>query len=704
MNKHDILAQIKAQFGFERVLWHDYETFSRVDIKAAGAAVYAEHPSTEIILGSWAFDNDPVKMWDKYGAETGYLDGNYDPPNEYLEALEDPDVLKVAWNAAFEHVIMKNVLGITVPFEHQMDPMINAYYLSFEGKMEKVGQRVGLKESEQKLKAGRQFINTFTKSAKPTKTMPDRDRIWPWNKRPLWDKGRQYVVRDTEAMRSIMYRLQQHPMPQWMWEDWYLDRAINERGVPVNKAMATNAMRLYEQDKEEKIDFLKHMTGLDNPNSNAQMLEWLKESGEYKFDNMQKGSIGRTLNEPHLRPTSNTVIQVLETKRELAKTSVTKFRRFRDGCCEDGTVKQSLQFGGAQRTFRWGGRMIQPQNLKKPGDEIAKNMPEVAGLVEHGELQELEMFYGDGMDALSQSIRGCIQAPEGYTIIDADLSAIENVVLGWSAEDDKILDAPRTGKDSYLSFGVNFYKQPYETLWEEYKLGNKLKRTVCKPAVLGCGYQLGAGHRYIDDKTGEEEATGLLGYAKGMGIILSDKEAQESVRVWRDTYRDAVQFWFDIEQAALECLRTGKPRTVGPVRFDVKGKFLRLRLPSGRHLHYYRAHIKEVEFYGKMRDNVHYYGLKEGKWCLQKTYGGKFTENICQAIARDILMHGLRLAVAEGLDIFLHIHDQICGLSKIEVAEDQLKILEQCMRERPDWSGDIPLGTGGTITTHLSKD
>lgn len=704
MSREKRLQSIKDMFGVERVLWHDYETFCELDLKKVGAAVYAEHPSTEILLGAYAFDNEEVNLWDKYAAQIGRFDDPMDPPEEYLEALQDPKTLKIAWNASFEYVIMKNVLGIDVPHTEQLDPMIHAYYLSFEGNLGKVGTRVGLPESDAKLKSGRRFINTFTKPAKPTKTMPDRTRIWPWKKPDVWMDGRKYAKQDVHAMREIYYRLLSYPMPKWMWDDWALDRGINERGIPVNKAMAVNAMRLYEEDREKKMSHLRNLTELDNPNSNAQLLPWLHETKEYKFDNLQKASIGRTLNEPHLRPQSNLVIEVLETKRELAKTSVKKFARFRDGACADGTIKQSLQFGGAQRTFRWGGRQIQPQNLKKPRDEIAEQMPAVCNIVEHGELSDLEMIYGDGMGALSEAVRGCIQAPKNQVIVDADLSAIENVVLGYMSGDEKILEAPRTGRDAYLSFGVYMYGQNYETLWTEYKSGLKSKRTICKPAVLGCGYRLGAGAEYIDQKTGEVEYTGLRGYAKAMGVDLTQEQAKELVEVWRRTYSKAVSYWYDLEEAAIRCLRLGKPQKVGLVEFDIRGKFLRLRLPSGRHLHYYKAHVKKVEFYGKMIDNVHYYGLKEGKWCLQNTHGGKFTENICQAVSRDILMHGIRKALGCGLDVFLHVHDQICALSPCDKGAETLRVLEDCMQDVPQWCPGIPLSTGGIVTTHFSKD
>lgn len=705
-------ARIKEMFEVDRLLWYDYETFSKCDLKACGAPVYSRHPSTELMIGAYAFDNQDVNIWDIYAHDVGDFDTPVDPPEEFLEALDDPSVLKIAWNQAFDWTISNEVLERFIPFDQQMDPMIHAYYLSFPGQLGKVGGLIGLPEDKQKDKDGKRLINLFTKPCKPTKTMPDRVRHWPWAKPVDWTKFRNYAGQDVASMRDITHRMWKFPMPYHLWVEWFEDRGINERGIPINPEMAKAACVMYDDYMEENLARMHDLTGLANPNSRPQLLGWLERTGEYVFDNLRKPSIAATLREEHLLPKSPDVREVLALRRETSKTSATKYRKFRDGACPDNTIKQQIQFGGAQRTFRWGGRGVQPHNIKKPRDEIAEMMPQMADLVEHGTRDDLELLFGDAMAVLSETIRGTIQAPPGHVIVDADLSAIENVVLGWSSQDQKILSVARSGDDPYLSFGQYFYETSYEALMHEFKVEKvKKKRTVCKPAVLGCGYRLGAGHRYIDDKSGEEEATGLLGYAKAMGIELTDDEAKRSVKIWRATYSEAVQFWYDLEQAAMHTLRTGQPTECGPVSFDVKGKFLRLRLPSGRHLHYFKASIKTIKAPWskegeppKWIENICYWGLKDGRWCLQTTHGGKITENICQAIARDILQHGISLALKEGLDVFLHVHDQILALCRAEDGDDVLKLLEWCMRQTPSWASDIPLSTGGLVTTHFTKD
>jgi len=701
-----MLRKIKNFFGVKRILFHDIETFSECDLRKTGASVYAEHPTTEILMGAYSFDFQEPKDWDKYADQMGDFDTPTEPPQEYLDALTDPTVLKVAQNAGFEYTIFKNVQGVCIPHEQTVDTMIMAYYLSFPGALDKSGKLVGLSEDKQKTKDGKRLIRIFSVPAKPLKRQPDRTRIWPWDKPEDWAAYRAYNRQDVTSMREIFLRLSKYSPPMEIWEQWWEDRRINERGVPVNQEMAVQAMHMYDRYMVMNTERLGEITGLSNPNSRNQLLGWLADSGEYVFDNLRKASVASALREEHLIPEDPDVKEALELRSELSKTSVTKYRRFRDCVSRDGTIKQTLQFGGAARTLRWGGRLIQPQNMKNPSDIIAENMPLIAKLIEEGNWDALEIIRGDVMAALAEAIRGTIQAPPGHLICDADLSAIENVVLGYASGDQKILDVFRSGKDPYISFAQYMYHQSYDHLWHEYKVEkNGKKRKVSKPAVLGCGYRLGPGKRYIDESSGEEAATGLLGYAKAMGIELTDDEAETSVRVWRETYSDAVKFWYNLERAAFDTLRTGRRNEVGPVSFDIKGKFLRLRLPSGRHLHYYKAHIRLAKTpWGEMRENVHYYGQKEQHWCLQSTHGGKFTENICQAIARDILQHGLSLALKEGLDVFLHIHDQILILAPEAEAERQLKILMDCMSERPSWAPDIPLSTGGFITTHMTKD
>lgn len=830
-----MLARMKKHFGCERVLWFDIETFSEAILPDVGAAVYAEDPSTEIFLLGYTFDNDPVKRWDAY--ETGVWSDKFPP--DFIRALTDPKVLKVAWNAAFEHFSFLFAAGIEIPLDQMIDGMIAAYYLSFPGKLDKAGELVGLSSDQAKDKAGKALIRKFSMPVKPTKRNGGATRIWPWDDPADWKKYADYNAQDVNAMRNVMYRLMQFPMPLDEWENWRMDTAMNLRGIPINKKMATNAARLFDEFQERLMVRLKAITGLDNPNSNTQMLSWLKASGEYPFDNMRKGSVARSLLLEHLRPKNELVIEALELKRQLSQTSAKKYHKLAETVNSDGTSKGALQFYGAQRTGRVGGRLWQPQNMKKPDDDIAVNMPAAATIIETATLDELiavaNLGFGkEPMDFLSQSVRGAVQAPPGGIFLDSDLSAIENVGVGWLSDEQKILEVFRKGLDPYLSFAVHMFKQPYEELQHELKvLKKKKKRTTAKPAVLGCfqsdtkvltnrgwvriaevscndlvadgeewvttdgavfmgvkktilfggvrvtpehrilvddewtradattshaaavsagrilqmqnkttypkdsrewvctfdllncgprnrfvvltedgpviahncGYRLGAGQRYIDEDSGEEEATGLIGYGKAMGIDLTDEEARESVSVWRETYSRVVEHWRELEVAAMYTLATGRPQKAGKVTYHLQAPFLCCRLPSGRDLFYYKAHVRKVMApWGDYVDNIAYYGLKEGQWCLQTTHGGKLLENNTQTWARDVLYYGLRLAAQKGIDIRMHIHDQGVALARADRAKEQLAILRACMGTPPPWGLDIPLSTGAITSTHFSKD
>jgi len=307
---------------------------------------------------------------------------------------------------------------------------------------------------------------------------------------------------------------------------------------------------------------------------------------------------------------------------------------------------------------------------------------------------------------LAAGVRPVIQAPPGWVFIDADLNAIENRVLGWMANDRKILGVFEKGRDPYVDFAQYLYRQPYERLYAEYKGGDKTKRTISKPAVLGCGYKLSAGEAYIDPRSGEEEATGLMGYAKNMGIVLTQEQADRSVATWRETFGDTVDYWAENERAAKRCTSTRNPTTAGPLSYDRTGPFLRMRLPSGRHLHYVRPKVMDwLMPWGDYRPALTYEGLDDRhQWARMSTHAGKLVENPCQAIARDQLAHGIRLSMGEGIPIVLHVHDQSVGLVREDEAEDKLGVMIECLTDRPQWAAGLPLAASGHISRWFVKD
>lgn len=701
-------------------LHNDFETFSEVNLRSTGVSIYSRHPSTEVLMCGYALDDQDVKQWVPEEGEA--------MPAELEDAVLDPSIKKYAWNAQFERYIWKFNLGIDIPLDQWRDPMVMAYSVSLPGQLLKCGEVLGLPEEYLK-KDGHRFINWFSKLRPATKTMPERRVRW-FQKMDLWRDYKEYNVWDVKSERKIYRLLRKYDLPEHEWELWALDQEINERGIPVNMEMCRNIIEVRDELVGARIKRMKEISGLDNPNANGQLLRWLQDHG-YIFDDLKAGHIRRAKDRLDAEVKDGGIAweevkdlyEMLDLRSEVSKSSTKKFDAVSTHTDEDGRLRNCFQFCAAGRTWRWGGRVFQPQNLAKPvqgldglewtklesGFEIVSGGTQVtaANILTRCNAEAVEMLFDRPIDAMSGAVRTVVQAPEGYVFVDADLAAIENVVLGYLSGDRKILGVFESGRDPYVDFATYLYNQPYEVLWDEYKVqGNKKKRTVAKPGVLGCGYMLGAGHQYENRETGEIEATGLLGYAWNMGVKLTPQEAEHSVKVWRNTFKDAVAFWYDLQNAAFKTMRTKKPTACGPVEFDVKGSFLRMRLPSGRYLHYYKPRVEDVLApWGDMKPTLTYMGLNEKNQFVRiSTHPGKVTENADQAIARDLLAHGMMNANREGIPIVMHIHDQIVGLVKEDRAEDDLKLLIQCMTDLPSWGKGMPVRAAGHLSNWFVKD
>lgn len=697
-------------------LHHDFETYSDLDVRKVGASRYARHPSTEVIMCGYAFDNGPVKQWVPVEGEPR--------PAELEDAVADDRVLKYAWNKPFEWNIWRHVEGIETPHHAWRDPMVMAMALSFPGSLDKAGKAIGLDEKYlKKAKSGANLINWFCKLRPATKLKPLRRVQWH-DKLDKWLEFLDYNRSDVIAERKIYRMLRRYDLPAHEWELWALDQEINEGGIPINVAMARNAVEMHGEIVARRLAEMKAITGLQNPNANAQLLGWLSDQG-YPFNDLKKGHVRRALATYEERGGGNwskEYARVLELRLEASRTAPKKFATLDRHTDEDGRLRYALQFAAAGRTWRWGGRAYQVHNLAKPEkwlEDIEWEMTPLgfqrvvggtqiaaAEAVEKLDADCLEILYSRPMDVLAACTRPVIQAPPGYVFIDADLNAIENRVLGWLADDKRILRVFRKNRDPYVDFATYLYQQSYDSLWAEYKAGNKGKRTVAKPGVLGCGYMLGPGKQYEDRQTGEIEATGLLGYAWNMGVRLTPEEAERSVQVWRATYRDAVQFWWDISNAAFDCLRRKQRTTARHIAFERDGPFLRMVLPSDRSLFYYQPEILDWKMpWDDYKPSVTYMQLNDKhQWDRVSTHPGKLTENADQAVARDLLAHGIRLAWREGIGIVFHVHDQVVALVREAEADAKLRLLIDCMSERPRWAKGLPMAAAGHISKWFVKD
>ncbi len=699
MNAHVPVIAAPAINRIPKVSWfsNDFETFCEMDLPDVGADVYSRHSTCKALMLSWSTSYDgPVKQW--VPEET--LEAI---PAEVEDAILDDRIQKRAWNAPFEMAIWKNVFGYTINPESWRCAQVLAMSLALPGKLEKCGPVVDLPEDLWKMEGGRALITFFTKPRKPTKRNPSVRNEW-WHDYDKWTTFKAYNRQDTRSETAITRKLLSYDMPAHEWELWAIDYEINQAGVPVNQHMVDRAVTYYEHIVEKRMDTLRELTGLQNPNSGTQFLPWAQANG-YPYDDLIDVHVKRakeTTDNPLLK-------KVLTAKRDIARASPKKYYAFQRAMDRaQGVLRNAFQFAGAGRTWRWAGRLVQLQNLPRP-DKFFENIIElIAEQISEFSIDELDLFYHNPLPMLVSAIRACIQAPDGYLLYDADLNAIENRVLGWITDCQKILDVFRDDRDPYIDFATYMYRQNYDELWHEYDvLKQKGKRTISKPAVLGCGYQLGPGREVYNKKTDEWEATGLLGYARNMGVEMTAEEAEMSVKIWRETYVEAVEFWSDFENAAKRCVNSGQRVDFRMFSFDIKGPFLRMHLPSGRPLSYCRPRIEDrLKPWGEERATLLYDGVNDRKqWAEIDTHGGKLTENADQAIARDLLAHGMRKAKKEfGLDLRLHVHDQIVGLAREDEAEEHLRILKMCMEDQPEWAKDLPLGSAGFTTKIWMKD
>lgn len=688
----------------------DFETFSKIDLRKTGVHLYAKDPSTEAMMLAYAINRDPVQQWNIWRG---------DPmPDDLKAVLEDDGMILSAWNAAFEIAIFRHVLGLTIPLERWRCTMVMAMSLSLPGKLEKAGMVMGLPEDKAKMSRGTALIRKFCVPRKPTKMLAHR-RADEWTDPDDWKDFLLYNRQDIEAERSIYYRLRRWDMPAHEWRLWHIDQRINERGMPINMRAVREAIKLRNATVQADMARMKVLTGLDNPNSPKQLLPWLRARG-YPYLDLKKGHVEQEgaaqdalADDPDgaLLGHHPVMRKVLAMRLRTSKASVKKYDVLTAAVEGDGRLRGCFQFCGAGRTWRWAGRRLQPQNLPRPDREFEDEVPELVAALEHVGAEGMALLFSPEqvMKILVALIRPMVQAPRGTVLCDADLNAIENRVLGWLADDTLILQVFEQDRDPYIAFAVYMFNRTYEDLYHDYSVKkDKGPRTIAKPGVLGAGYMLGPGAERENTKTGEIEATGLLGYGRNMGVDLTPEMSEHSVKTFRRTFTGVVQFWDDLMEAVKRVIRTGQPEKVRHLRFDMSGPFLRMHLPSGRCLHYVRPRILPRKTpWGEVRPTVTYENLDKGQWKRVSTHPGKLAENATQAVARDLLAHGLVKAEEAGLETILHVHDQIVTLCAQQGAErdEELAVLIAGMTDRPAWAdAKLPLAAAGGLTPVFLKD
>lgn len=656
----------------------DIETFSSADLRKSGVFRYVEEPDFEILLLSYAIDGGEIKTIDLAQGEK--------VPDELIHAFLSDDVIKWAFNAQFERVCISEwlkregyVLEKPLPFGHDPEclhylssnswycDMVWSAYLGLPLSLEQVGEVLGL--DKQKLKEGKDLIRYFSVPCKANKANGGRTRNLPSHDPEKWELYKSYSKRDVETELLIHDKLSRFPMPDKEWEIYHRDQEINDLGILLDKDLAQNAIRMNEAVREESMAKLKRITGLENPNSVLQVKEWLASKG-IVTESLDKKAVKELL-----KTASGDVREVLETRQELAKSSVKKYEAMRDCVCRDGRARGLLQFYGANRTGRFSGRLIQVQNLPRNKMEDLKLARK---LVKEDDLESLDLLFDSIPQVLSELIRTAFIPKKGHIFLVADYSAIEARVLAWLAEETWRMALFSEGGDIYCQSASEMFDVPVE------KHGvNAHLRQKGKIAELACGYG------------------GSVGALKAMGALemgLSEHELPNLVSAWRATNPNIVMLWQDVDRAAIATVRERtKKKEVKNIRFRYESGMLIITLPSGRELFYARPRIEENRFGG---ESITYEGVGTGKhWGRIETYGAKLVENIVQAISRDILCSALM--AFRYSDIVMHVHDEI-----VIEADPRMSIQAVCeqMSRTPKWAKDLKLDADGFTCSFYQKD
>ena len=643
-----------------RILAADIESFSDIDLIKCGVYAYADSPAFEILLFAYSFDGGETQIIDLAQGEK--------LPAEVEEAIFDVSVTKTAYNANFERTCLSRYFGRYIPPESWHCSAVQAAMLALPRSLEDVGRVLGL--DEQKMKEGKELIKYFCVPCKPTKANGGRTRNLPCHAPEKWELFKTYCKRDVDVEKSIRRKLHNFPIPESEMELYRLDQRINDRGVLVDMGLVEQAIACERLHKEVVTKRAYELTGLENPNSVAQLKGWLGDMG-MEAESLSKKAVAEMIAE-----TDGEVEELLRLRLLMAKTSVKKYEAMERSVCSDGRVHGLLQFYGANRTGRFAGRLVQIQNLPQnhlPDLELARD------LVKQGRFEDIELLYDSTPNVLSELIRTAFIPKPGCRFVVADFSAIEARVMGWLSGEEWVLDVFRGDGKLYEMTASRMFGIPMAEIGK-----GSPERAKGKVASLSCQYG------------GSKNGLISMG-ALDMG--LTEEELPPLVAAWRKANPHMVQFWWDVDAAAIKAV-TEKQRTkVGRIIFEYKSGILFITLPSGRKLSYVKPRMA-VNRFG--RDGLTYEGIAENKkWSRIETYGPKLVENIVQGTARDLLAEAMLRVEKKGYPIVMHCHDEIIA----EVPEDSGSVDEMCeiMAVQPEWAEGLPLRADGYQCSFYQK-
>lgn len=650
-------------------LFIDIETFSSVDIKKAGLYKYVQSPDFKVLLFAWSFGGQPVKVVDLTAGE--------ELPDEVLMVVDNPNVFKHAYNAAFEWYCLSKHFGKWLPLDQWRCTMLHGLYCGYTAGLAATGEALGLQQDKRKLSTGTSLIRTFCVPCKPSRNNGNRTRTLPKHEPEKWELFKTYCKQDVYIEIEIENQLSAFPVPENEQRLWELDQRINAYGVRVDKIMIDNAIAIDETVTGELIKEGIKISGLDNPKSVRQLTKWLNEEMGEELPDLRKDTVKELLKSDI---ESEAARRMLEIRQELAKTSIKKYTAMKEAVCADGRVRGLLQFYGANRTGRWAGRLVQVQNLPR---NYLGTLDIARRYAKEGNIEALRILYGNVPDTLSQLIRTAFVPSEGHCFIVADFSAIEARVIAWLAREQWRLDVFTTHGKIYEASAAAMFGVTVEQVDKELRQRGKV-------AELALGYQGAAGAL---EKMDTQKKIDLAEYP-------------EIVSRWRQANKRIVDFWYAVERCALEVMRTGKPSGVRGILIAREGDytkqqdFLTITLPSGRKLYYVKPFLS-LNQWGN--DSIHYYGMDQQtkKWTVVDTYGGKLVENITQAIARDCLAVALQRLEAAGYRIVMHVHDEVI----IDTPDEScLEHICNIMGEPIPWAPGLLLKAEGFVCDFYKKE
>lgn len=653
-------------------LYIDVETYSSVDIKESGAYKYIESPDFEILIIGYALDDNPVQSIDLAQGE--------EIPEEFEEALLDPDCIKVAHNAVFERLCFKRT-GYDIPAIQWYCTSVKAAYCGLPLSLDGVSKALDL--TDKKLDTGKALIKYFSCPCKPTRVNGMRTRNYPEHAPEKWEMYKEYNKYDVLAEREIFHRLESYIIPKIEREMYALDQNINDRGILVDMELAESAIAVDNTYTSILTQRAQQLTSLENPNSPVQIRQWIEKKTGNAILSLSKETMPDLLKEFADYPD---VIELLNIRKKLSKTSIKKYYAMLNCAMSDNRVRGTFQFYGANRTGRWAGRLLQLQNLSKnhvSHIEISREM------IRARDWESVEMMYDDVSDILSQLVRTALIPPKNMKYAVADFSAIEARVISWLADEKWRLDVFHGDGKIYEATGEKMFGVPKS----EIKKGSVL-RDKSKISELALGYEggLGALKRMGGDKMG-----------------LSDTEMMSLVRKWRMANPNIVDMWKEIDEASKEAVRYHRAVKCASknVIFDCDGEFMTIELPAGRKLFYYKPEFKDKKV-GRSSMPIRslcYRGIDQTtkQWISIDTYGGKLTENIVQAVSRDLLADAMLRMEKAGYGIVGSIHDEVITEVPEINAQEWYDNLVKIMSTPPSWAYDLPLNADGGVMDFYQK-